>query len=41
MPSSLIHGRYVVCKVNDENSSKIIQDGAVYQKDGEILEIGS
>lgn len=41
MPSSLIRGKYVVCKVNDENSSQVIEDGAVYQQDGEIIDIGS
>ena len=41
MPSSLVHGKYLVCKVNDDNSSQIIEDGAVFQQDGEIIEIGS
>ena len=41
MPSSLVHGKYVVCKVNDDSSSQVIEDGAVFQQDGEIIEIGS
>ncbi|MDA0770509.1 MAG: hypothetical protein BZY79_04835 [SAR202 cluster bacterium Casp-Chloro-G4] len=41
MPSSLVRGKYVVCKVNDDSSSHVIEDGAVYQRDGEILDIGS
>jgi 5-methylthioadenosine/S-adenosylhomocysteine deaminase len=40
MPSSLIRGKYVVCKVTGENSSQVIEDGAVFQRDGEIIEIG-
>ena len=40
MPSSLVHGKYVVCKIIDENSSQVVEDGAVYQRDGEIIDIG-
>ena len=40
MPSSLIRGKYVVCKVTGDNSSQIIENGAVFQRDGEIVEIG-
>jgi len=41
MPSSLVRGKYVVCKVNDDRSSQIIEDGAVFQRDGEIVDIGT
>ena len=40
MASSLIHGKYIVSKVIDDNSSQIIQDGAIVQRDGEIVEVG-
>ena len=40
MASSLIRGKYVVSKVIDENTSEIIENGAVFQRDGEIIEIG-
>lgn len=40
MASSLVRGKYVITKVLDENSSEIIEDGAVFQRDGEIVEIG-
>jgi 5-methylthioadenosine/S-adenosylhomocysteine deaminase len=40
MPSSLIRGKYVVCKVTGDNSSQIIEDGAVFQRDGQIVEVG-
>ena len=30
----------MVCGVTDENSSRIIEDGAVFQRDGEIVEVG-
>ena len=40
MASSLIRGKYVVSRVIDDNSSQIIDDGAVFQRDGEIVEVG-
>ena len=40
MPSSLVRGRYVVCGVIDKDSSRIIEDGAVFQRDGEIIDVG-
>ena len=40
MTSSLIRGKYVICRVIDDNTSEIIEDGAVYQEDGQIIEIG-
>ena len=41
MPSSLIRGKYVVTRVVDDNTSEIIIDGGVFQRDGEIVEVGS
>ena len=41
MSSSLIRGKYVVCKVIDRHHAQIIEDGAVYQKDGSIVAVGS
>ncbi|MBT3941898.1 MAG: amidohydrolase family protein [Chloroflexi bacterium] len=40
MPSSLIRGKYVVSRVIDDDKSEIIEDGAVYQEDGQIIEVG-
>ena len=39
MPSSLVRGRYVVCKAGAE-SSDVIEDGAIFQRDGEIVDVG-
>ena len=41
MPSSLVRGRYVVCKVTGDAASQIIEDGAVFQRDGEIVDVGT
>jgi cytosine/adenosine deaminase-related metal-dependent hydrolase len=41
MASSLIRGKYVICRAgNDAESSVIITDGAVFQRDGLIEEVG-
>src|SRR5919109_2006929 len=40
MPSSLVHGKYVVCKVLSRTEAYVIEDGAVFQRDGTILDIG-
>ena len=40
MASSLIRGKYVVTRVIDDNTSEIITNGAVFQRDGEIVEVG-
>jgi cytosine/adenosine deaminase-related metal-dependent hydrolase len=40
MPSSIVRGKYVVARVIDGNTSEIIEDGAVFQRDGEIVEVG-
>ena len=41
MPSSLIRGRYVITHVVDRNAVNIVEDGAVLQRDGLIVEIGA
>ena len=40
MGTSLIRGKYVICKVTGPNSSVVVKDGAVFQRDGEIVEVG-
>jgi 5-methylthioadenosine/S-adenosylhomocysteine deaminase len=40
MASSLIHGKYVICRVIDRDTSQVIPDGAVFQRDGVIVEVG-
>ena len=40
MDSSLIRGKYVICKVEDRHRATVIADGAVFQRDGQIVEIG-
>jgi 5-methylthioadenosine/S-adenosylhomocysteine deaminase len=40
MPSTLIKGKYVLCKVSDQDMVEAISDGAVFQKDGEIIDVG-
>ena len=40
MSSSLIRGKYVVCKVTGRNDAQVIEDGAVFQRDGVIVEVG-
>ena len=41
MPSSLVHGKYVICKVISRTAAHVIEDGAVFQRDGTIIDIGS
>ena len=41
MPSSLIRGKYVVCGVVDRHQATVIEDGAVFQRDGMIVDIGT
>ena len=41
MPSSLIRGKYVICGVVDRNEATVIEDGAVFQCDGVIVDIGA
>lgn len=40
MPSSLIKGKYVLSKVEDQDKVELISDGAVFQRDGEIIDVG-
>ncbi|WP_270934984.1 amidohydrolase family protein [Falsiroseomonas oryzae] len=40
MPSSLVRGRYVIARVLDRDTAEIIEDGAVLQRDGTIVEVG-
>jgi len=40
MASSLIRGRYVVCRVTGRNEAEVLPDAAVYQRDGIIEEVG-
>jgi cytosine/adenosine deaminase-related metal-dependent hydrolase len=41
VPSSLIRGRYVVSKVVSRTEAVITEDGAVFQVDGRIVEVGA
>ena len=40
MASSLIRGKYVVAKIASRTEVEVIPDGAVFQRDGVIVEIG-
>jgi len=40
MHSSLIRGKYVICKVLNRTDVEIIEDGAIFQQNGKIVEIG-
>lgn len=40
MPSSLVRGKYVICKVKNRHDTHVIEDGAVFQRDGVIVEVG-
>ena len=41
MASSIIRGKHVITRVIDDNHSEIIDDGAIYQENGAIVEVGS
>ena len=42
MTSSLINGKYVICRAGaDAASSTVLTDGAVFQMDGVIDEVGA
>ena len=41
MASSLIRGKYLICGITDDNQVKIIEDGAFFQRDGQIIEVGN
>jgi len=40
MGSSLVRGRYVICKVAGRNEAQVIENGAVFQRNGIIVEVG-
>ena len=40
MASTLVRGKYVICKTLDHTSVEMIEDGAVFQQDGRIVEVG-
>ncbi|MAF52882.1 MAG: amidohydrolase family protein [SAR202 cluster bacterium] len=40
MPSSIIRGKHVVTKITGPSTAEVIEDGAVFQRDGEIVEVG-
>ena len=40
MASTLVRGKYVISKVTGPNSAVVVSDGAVLQRDGEIVEVG-
>lgn len=41
MSSTLVRGKYVICKALSRTEAEIIEDGAVFQQDGRIVEVGS
>ena len=41
MSSSIIRGKYVICKVTGRHDAEVIDDGAVFQRDGAIVDMGS
>src|SRR5262250_2335869 len=40
MAASLIRGKYVVVKVESRTETRVIADGAVFQRDGVVVEVG-
>ena len=40
MASTLIRGRHVVCRVTGRTEADVVDDGAVFQRDGTIVEVG-
>ncbi|MQF70100.1 amidohydrolase family protein [SAR202 cluster bacterium AD-804-J14_MRT_500m] len=40
MSSSMVRGKYVISHVVDKDQSVVINDGAVFQVDGEIIDVG-
>ena len=41
MSSSLIRGNYIIGRVIDNDRAEVIEDGAIFQRDGKIVEIGA
>jgi 5-methylthioadenosine/S-adenosylhomocysteine deaminase len=40
LASSLVRGKYVICRITGRDSAEVVSDGAVYQEDGAIVEVG-
>jgi len=40
MASSLVRGRHVICRVRSRTEADVVDDGAVFQRDGTIVEVG-
>ena len=40
MPSSLIRGRYVVARATDRDRGEVLEDAAIFQRDGVIRDMG-
>src|SRR5512143_2128967 len=40
MASSLILGKYVIAKVTGRHEATVVEDGAVFQRDGTIVDVG-
>lgn len=41
MTSSLIRGKYVICRASSDAEVQILEDGAVFQQDGQIVAVGT
>ena len=41
MATSIVHGKYLISKVTDTGEAVVVENGAVFQRDGTIAEIGS
>ena len=41
MATSLVRGKYVICKVTGRREAQVIEDGAVFQRDGVIVDVGA
>ena len=40
MASSIIRGKYVICSATGRSEVRLIEDGAVFQQDGQIIDMG-
>ena len=40
MGSTLVRGKYIICSTTAEGDAEVIEDGAVFQKDGDIVDVG-
>jgi cytosine/adenosine deaminase-related metal-dependent hydrolase len=41
MSETLVRGKYVICKVTSPTTAEVVSDGAVLQRDGQIVAVGS